>query len=426
MLTWSQRFRLRSWAQASMWLIPMGFVLFAVILALFMPWLDSQIEVEPPFTYGPLAAQATLSAIASGMLVFTGFVLSILTFAAQFGSSSFTPRLMRTLATDTGTKIALGIFVATFIYSLLLLADIDPGGQGEVPQFSILLAIVLVGVSILEFLRMIVSTSAAIRSGLVVSEVGRRGRRVIDGLFPKPAKAPSPPTVEQRGPDAESRAIACAVYGGGVLQAVDVAGIVAIAEDSGAAVALGPDVGDYVPTGATLFTVYGANSDIDERLLHSVALGDERTFHQDPTFAFQILVDIALKALSPAINDPTTAIEALGRIEDLLLLLGSRELPEGVRHDEHGQARLFYRTRTWEEYLSLALTEIRVFGAGSHSFARQMQQVIDELRTEVPAWRREAVEQHARLLEMAVAASETGAGDGRAAQGSAAEISPDA
>ena len=425
MLIWAQRFRLRSWAQASMWLIPMGFVLLAVILALVMPWLDSHIEVEPPFVYGPVAAQATLSAIASGMLVFTGFVLSILTFAAQFGSSSFTPRLMRSLATDTGTKIALGIFVATFIYSLLLLAEIDPA-DGAVPQFSVLLAIVLVGVSVLEFLRMIVATSGAIRSGIVVSEVGRRGRRVIDGLFPKPATAPSPQKLEHRRPDADSRAIPCAEYGGGVLQAVDVAGIVAIAEDSGASVALEPAVGDYVPTGAILFRVYGTSADIEERLLRSVALGDERTFHQDPTFAIQILVDIALKALSPAVNDPTTAIEALGRIEDLLLLLGRRELPEGVRHDDQGEARFFYRTRTWEDYLSLALTEIRVFGAGSHSFARRLDEVIDGLRTAVPAWRREVVEEHARLLELAVAASEAAASGEHTDRLTATEAAPDA
>ena len=145
MLTWSQRFRFRVWVRSSMWLIPLGFVLLAIGLAVLMPWIDRQLTSDPPFTYSASSAQSTLSAIASGMLVFTGFVFSILTFAIQFGSSSFTPRLLRSIAMNTQVKVALGVFVATFFYSLLLLADIAPFEAGYVPQFSMLLAVVLVG-----------------------------------------------------------------------------------------------------------------------------------------------------------------------------------------------------------------------------------------------------------------------------------------
>jgi uncharacterized membrane protein len=385
-----------------MWLIPMGFVLLAIFLAWFMPRLDRNIGIEPPFTYSPSAAQTTLSAIASGMLVFTGFVFSILTFAIQFGSSSFTPRLLRSIAMNTQVKVALGVFVATFFYALLLLADIAPFEAGYVPQFSMLLAVVLVGVSILEFLRLIVEVTDSSRSGRVISGVGRNGREVISAAFPLPATSAAPPAAERHAPDEAGHVVVCPRAGGGVLQAMNTAGLLAAASDARVVVELVPAIGDYVPTGATVFRVYGGTTTPSAPLLGNVAFGDERTYRQDPSYPLRILVDIALKALSPAINDPTTAVEALGRLGDLLVLLASRQLPDGVLRDDAGEVRFFYRTPSWDEYLKLALDEIRIFGATTPSVEQQMRQLLGYLEASVPEWRREAVVEQLRLLDAAV------------------------
>jgi uncharacterized membrane protein len=385
-----------------MWLIPMGFVLLAIFLAWFMPRLDRSIGIEPPFTYSPSAAQTTLSAIASGMLVFTGFVFSILTFAIQFGSSSFTPRLLRSIAMNTQVKVALGVFVATFFYALLLLADIAPFEAGYVPQFSMLLAVVLVGVSILEFLRLIVEVTDSSRSGRVISGVGRNGREVISAAFPLPATSAAPPAAERHAPDEAGHVVVCPRAGGGVLQAMNTAGLLVAASDARVVVELVPAIGDYVPTGATVFRVYGGTTTPSAPLLGNVAFGDERTYRQDPSYPLRILVDIALKALSPAINDPTTAVEALGRLGDLLVLLASRQLPDGVLRDDAGEVRFFYRTPSWDEYLKLALDEIRIFGATTPSVEQQMRQLLGYLEASVPEWRREAVVEQLRLLDAAV------------------------
>ncbi len=161
-----------------------------------MPWVDRQVTSDPIFVYSASSAQATLSAIASGMLVFTGFVFSILTFAIQFGSSTYTPRLLQVGdATDPTTKVALGVFIATFIYALLILAEVAPGDSDYVPQYSVLLSVVSVGISILLFLGLIVSVTRSIRSGRVTGDVGRLGRKVINADVPR--RGPSRPPADQ-------------------------------------------------------------------------------------------------------------------------------------------------------------------------------------------------------------------------------------
>jgi uncharacterized membrane protein len=119
-------------------------------------------------------------------------------------------------------------------------------------------------------------------------------------------------------------------------------------------------------------------------LYHSIALGQERTLEQDPTFAFRIIVDVANKGLSPAINDPTTAVLAVDQIHHLLRDLGGRHLDEGVVRDASGGVRLVYRTPDWEDYVHLAVTEIRQFGESSIQIARRMRAMLEDLIKTLP------------------------------------------
>lgn len=116
-----------------------------------------------------------------------------------------------------------------------------------------------------------------------------------------------------------------------------------------------------------------------------------------------MLVDIAIRALSPGINDPTTAIEALGRIGDLLALVGTRQLPDGILRDDGGEVRFLYRTPSWSDYLSLSFTEIRIYGADNPLVADELRHMLDELRGLVPSWRIDALDEQVWLLEEAVA-----------------------
>ena len=171
----------------------------------------------------------------------------------------------------------------------------------------------------------------------------------------------------------------------GVVLAFDVAGLAELARRADCLIEFVPQVGDFVTTGDPLFRLYrGGGAITDDQLDQSVATGPERTMEQDPEFAFRIIVDIAAKALSPAINDPTTAVLALDQIHRLLRTVAKRQLDTGRVHDAAGTLRLAYRTPDWEDFVSLAVTEIRQFGRDSIQIARRMRAMLENLIEVVP------------------------------------------
>ena len=140
-----------------------------------------------------------------------------------------------------------------------------------------------------------------------------------------------------------------------------------------------------------------------EHLRGLFVIGEERTIEQDPAFALRILVDIAVRALSPAVNDPTTAVQVLGAIEDLLLLIGESDLHgRGQLRDRDGTLRVLVETRGWEDLLALALTEIREYGATATQVTRRTRALLDRLEARVRPEHRAAVADHIAALESSV------------------------
>lgn len=162
-------------------------------------------------------------------------------------------------------------------------------------------------------------------------------------------------------------------------------GLLKLAQRADCVIELVPQVGDHVAAGDALFRIYQCGATLSaEALCQSVAVGQERTLQQDPTFAFRIMVDIALKALSPAINDPTTAVLALDQIHHLLRKVGERNLDTGIVRDATGRLRLIYRTPEWEDFVHLAVTEIRHFGGESIQIARRLRAMLENLIQTLP------------------------------------------
>ena len=181
--------------------------------------------------------------------------------------------------------------------------------------------------------------------------------------------------------------------------------LVPIARTHNATIVIVPAVGDYVEPGTPLFHVFGPER-IPERTLHAgIRLGAARTVEQDPLFSLRLLVDVAVRALSPAVNDPYTAVQSLDRIAQLLAVIGRRDLGEGWRIDRSGAIRLWYATPNWDDYVLLAFSEIRGFGAGVMPVARRLRAVLLDLSASVPTRRRPALEAQLRLLDTAVANS---------------------
>jgi len=188
-----------------------------------------------------------------------------------------------------------------------------------------------------------------------------------------------------------------------IVLAVNVNRLVRMAQAADCVIEVVPQVGDFLAAEDSLFHVYGNVGAIDDRRLRElVAIGSERTMEQDPMFAFRIEVDIALKALSPAINDPTTAVLAIDQLHRLLRLVGQRSLHKNEITDEEGQPRVIFRTPNWEDFVHMTFREIRQCGAGSLQVARRLRAVIENLLETLPQHRHVALQQELALLDRAL------------------------
>jgi uncharacterized membrane protein len=185
--------------------------------------------------------------------------------------------------------------------------------------------------------------------------------------------------------------------------AVDVRGLVELARKAGGIIEFVPQVGDFLAVDEPLYMLHGGAAAIDDRRLRdSVVLGTERSMEQDPTFAFRILVDIANKALSAAINDPTTAVLALDQLHRLLRVVGLRALRGDNIRDAAGEPRLIMRTPDWEDYVHLACAEIRLYGARSLQIMRRMRSMLENLMKTLPPHRHAELRQQLELLDRAI------------------------
>jgi uncharacterized membrane protein len=175
---------------------------------------------------------------------------------------------------------------------------------------------------------------------------------------------------------------------------------VSLAKRADCVIEIVPQVGDYLAQGDPLFRVFQGGSTLSlTALRESIAVGQERTFQQDATYAFRVMVDIASKALSPAINDPTTAVLALDQIHHLLRIVGNRHLDTGQVWDGAGRLRLVYRTPDWEDFVHLAVTEIRQFGGESIQIARRLRAMLENLIQTLPEIRTGLLRQELAVLQ---------------------------
>jgi uncharacterized membrane protein len=191
---------------------------------------------------------------------------------------------------------------------------------------------------------------------------------------------------------------------GTVLLSLDQRTLRSLAEEHDAVIDVVAAVGDHVPADGVLLEVYGDREISERRLRSAIFTGDERTLLDDPAFAIRMLVDVAIKALSPAVNDPTTAVQVIDRIEDLLRYASSKHLSAGFATDSAGAIRVIVRTPTWDDLVELALVEIRAFGASQYQVTRRMFALFDSLLRDLPAKRHPQIINQRTLLALAIEA----------------------
>lgn len=390
-----------------LWLIPLVYALLSTLFGFVLPRLEHEYLVSYSIV-SAASAQAFLSAVASGMMALTGIVFSVAFVMVQFSAIAYSPRLVLWFARQPSLYHSLGVFVATFVFSLSELAWVDRAGSGKVPLFSSLMVVALVIFSMVLFARLIQRLND-LQISSVLMTIGDRGRAVIRDMFQRldeasaEKKQASQVSVDESylGPATQT-----VTYAGEprMIAELDIRRLVQAARHADAVIAMSHAVGDTIFDGVPLLTVHGAGARVPEpELMRAVRLAPERTFEQDPKYPLRLLVDIAIKALSPAINDPTTAVQAIDQIEDLLRRLGRRDLDAGYARDVDGKLRLVYPMPTWEDYLTLAFDEIRQYGATSVQVMRRLRSTLVELAASLTSPERaDAVRRYLAHLDLVI------------------------
>jgi uncharacterized membrane protein len=404
------------WLRSQLWFVPALSIAGAIGLSFVTEYIDHRFSVATDlwfvFSAGADGARRVFSSISSSMMSLTGLVFSITILVLQLAGNQFSPRALRTFLRDRLSQATLGIFLGTYVFALMGLRTVrgDSGGQddGFVPFFTVWVSVALVLLSIAVFVAFIHHIAQSIRVETVVERIAQETRGALMRMYPdglgEETRDPEeevphgPPTLVIPNPDKP-----------GVIAAVDEETLLKAATEAKVVIRLRHQVGDFVPGGAPLFDVWGEVSKLDTRpLAEVVLLSRERSMRQDPAFGFRQLVDIAERALSPGVNDPTTATQALDQLHDLLRRLASRKFPDPCRRVD-GALRLVLPRPSWSDYVQLALEEIADYGRGSIQVRRHAERILDDLLETAPPFRRAALlRQRARFSATYDAAAHAG------------------
>jgi uncharacterized membrane protein len=368
-------------------------ILLALVVGYFVPHIRDRWLPWMGTDMGRDQLIAFLTSIATGMMTFTGLVLSLVFVLLQLGSG-YTPRIVSSWVKDPRIAYATGVFTGTFVYSLMALRSVGLVQSSRSCALTTYVA----------FAWLLASLWMLTRLGVVFAEhdhahvlraLGQHGSDAIDRVYA------TPPSTGGITPSAEApeawreQPSQLVVHEGPPLYVVriDVDRLLRLARECGSLIRVPFAQGDSVTAGATMALIYG-RAVPRRRLLASIDLGLERDIGVDPKYALRLLVDVALRGLAQ--SDPTTAVQALDQIEALLIQLGNVELDVGRVRDSAGQLRLVYDATTWEEYLELALAEIQHYGAASLQTDRRLAALLAFLRERVPEPRRAAVDRLAQ------------------------------
>jgi len=409
-MTWATRFRIREYLRESLWVVPFLGAVAGLLGALVVVSIDQHVKVPAQWAYSPSTASTVLSAVAGAVAALTGFVVTVTVLVVQMASGTFSPRYMRLWYRDPVLKGVLALLIGTLAFAFSLLRRIE---AKFVPDLGVTTAEVLLIVGLVMFVLFLnrfvhrlrpVAVTALLAKGVRQSLRGDiSGTRDIRDVFAGPLEGmDKPPALSVR----------CSLPG--AIQGINLSRVATWARQHECLVVMRHSIGEFVEAGELLFEVYGnpGQADAAERDLRGlVALGLERTIEQDPAFALRVMVDVANKALSPAVNDPTTAVQALDYLGDSLRVIGGTDLSTPSWHSGAALRGVVIPVRRWEDFLALGVTEIREFGSTSIQVMRRMRALLEKLLQEVRPEHRAAVRAEIARLDATVAAGFSGSVD---------------
>ncbi len=394
-MTWSYRYRAASYLRSSLWIIPIGAIVLEQVFAAIIHALDSRLGWAGA-GFGVEGARAVANAVVTLALSFIVFTFGSLLVAIQVASGQYTPRIIATtLLRNNVIRYTVGLFVFALLFAIKALNSMD----SVVPQLVTFVTGVLGFIFLASFLFLIYYASRLLRPVSLVKCVGEQGLAVMESVYSEKLTAAPSAAVVVQDPGPVERTILHRDTSS-IILAVDVQRLMSEAEKANGVIELAPQVGDFVGANEPLFLLRGGAASIDEHTLRScIIFGSERTMEQDPLFAFRILVDIAIKALSAAINDPTTAVLAIDQLQRLLRCAGTRNLRTDFLHTRAGTLRVIIRAPDWDDFVHLAFAEIRFYGASNIQIARRLRAMIVNLANTLSAERHPALRQELALLD---------------------------
>jgi len=393
-MTWNRWYAIKSYVLSSLWLAPLLGFLLAQLTFRVVNELQLDFGAIPGFVSSGEGAKSVLDISITLQISFLVFTFGSLLVAVQVATGQMTPRIIvAALLRDNVIRCIVGLFSFGMLLAIGVRSRLE-----TIPQFVIGATTITGLASTVAFLFLIDYAARLLRPVSIVWRVGEQGLRVIDDVYPRPIKeTPSalPPrelgpvlrTVEHQGTSA-------------IILATNLNRLVAEARKVDGIIELVPRVGDFVAVGDPLFWLRGGATAIDDRILcGQVAFGRERTLEQDTTFAFRVIVDIAIKALSKAINDPTTAVLSIDQLHRLLRAVGRRHLHDDEVHDSAGKLRVILRTPEWQDFVNLSCNEIRQYGAENAQIARRLRAMLENLLQTLPELRRPELRRELDLLD---------------------------
>ncbi|WP_435198436.1 DUF2254 domain-containing protein [Janibacter sp. GS2] len=381
------------------WVLPLVICVLALVAGVVIPTLDEALVGSVPYVFqgGPDGARTLLSTIAGAMISVTGLVFSVTIVVLQLASSQFTPRIIPEFLSSRVTQGTLGFFMATFIFALTVMRAVRGGNEDLVtfvPDVSVTLAFVLVLVSVGYFLAFIHTITSSIQVSRIVSRLGKSTLALAERVYPDATTAtdqdgggdqaadPAHATWSPRPGTTRTDVVAADRHG--LVTSIDYPTLVRTARDADVVVVVEIAFGEFVAAGQQLATVWGTR-DLDEAARRTIGrairLGEERSMVQDVAFGFRQLVDIAERALSPGINDPTTAAQTLDELHRVLRVVAVRDSPSSYVTDPDGDIRVIHQLPTFGVLLDLAVDEISHYGRDSIQIPRRLVTMLDDLRS---------------------------------------------
>lgn len=394
--------------RASFWFVPATIVFIAVALALAFievdQVLDPSIRNSWPRLFGAGAAgsRGMLSAVAGSMITVAGVVFSITIVALSLASSQYTSRVLRNFMSDRANQMVLGVFVGIFAYCLVVLRTIRGGDEGAfVPVLAVNFAVALAFVGIGFLIFFIHHICASIQASHIIAAVSKETLSEIDRLFPEISGEPT--DEDEASPSMSQQVVSGRIPAQrtGYIQRFDLAALLDFARARQTIVVMERGIGEFVIEGTTLAAVgatHEAGPDAVRQVNAACTIDRQRTVEQDPAYGIRQLVDVALKALSPGINDTTTAIMSLDYLTAILARLAHRQFETDCLV-ENSAARVVVRRRTYADFVAEAFDQIRHNAEGNVAVLRRLLQALETLsRVTARAHRRRVLFHHVELV----------------------------